>query len=544
MTASFPHFQKNSRTKEYDLLISGGMVYDGLGNPAREIDIAIKKDKFFILSNKINSDKARRIIKVKGLSIAPGFIDAHSHTGIELLANPNAESQVRQGVTTEISGNCGSSNFPLADSIFEEKKKKYKEEYDIDLNWRDIHGFFKSLNKRGMALNYATLLGHGNVRGQVVGYYDKQPTANQLNQMKKIVEINLKAGALGLSTGLIYPPGSYAKTPEILELCRIVSQLNGVYATHMRNENDHVLEAMEEALTISRKTGVSLQISHLKVAYPRNWSKIKKVLLTLDKALEQGINILADRYPYIAGANDLSDSFFPLWVLQGSDEEFIKRLKDPALEAKLRNHQKKELQKIGSWEKILISDVFTEKNKIFEGKNILEASRESRKKPYDFIRDLLIEEKNRVGKISFYGSEDNLKKILSHPRVAVGADGSAVAPYGILNKGKPHPRLYGTFPRILGKYTREEKIYTFSKAIQKMTSLTAKKFDLEKRGQIHEGFYADAVIFDSDKVKDLATWKNPQQYPAGIEYVIVNGQLVIDRGEHTGNLPGVILKRG
>lgn len=544
LASSFPQFQKNSRTKEYDLLISGGLVYDGLGNPGREIDIAIKKNKFCILSSKINTDRVRRIIRAKGLSIAPGFIDAHSHTDIELLVNPKAESQVRQGVTTEISGNCGSSPFPLADSIFEEKKKIYKEKYDIDLDWRDIHGFFSRLTSRGMSLNYATLVGHGNVRGHVVGYNDKQPTESQLNQMKKIVDKNLKAGALGISTGLIYPPGSYAKISEIIELCRIVSQLKGVYATHMRNENDYILEAIEEALTIARKTGVSLQISHLKVSYPRNWSKINKVLQMLDRACKEGINILADRYPYIAGANDLSDSLFPLWSLQGTTEDFIKRLKDPALETRLRAHQKKELQKIGSWEKILISDVFTKKNKIFEGKNILEASREARKEPYEFIKDLLIEEKNRVGKISFYGSEDNLKKILSHPKVVVGADGSAIAPYGTLGKGKPHPRLYSTFARILGKYAREEKIFTFSKAIQKMTSLTAKKFGLGKRGQIQEGFYADAVIFDSTKVKDLSTWENPHQYPSGIEYVIVNGQVVIDRGDHTGNLPGVLLKRG
>lgn len=543
MAASFPQIKSRSRTKKFDLLISGGTVYDGLGNPGREIDLVIKKNRFYTLSKKINPNQANRVIKAQGMAVAPGFIDAHSHTGIELLVNPKAESQVRQGVTTEISGNCGSSNFPIPDSVFEENKKKYREEYNIDLDWRDIEGFFNRLRAKGIALNYGTLLGHGNVRGQVIGYYDKQPTEKQMIQMKKIVEANLKAGALGLSTGLIYPPGSYAETGEITELCRVVSRLKGVYATHMRNENDYIIEAIKETLEIARGSGVSLQISHLKVGYPRNWSKVTKVLHLLDKAIKEGINLLADRYPYIAGANDLSDSLFPLWALQGNDEDFIKKLKDPALEAKLRKHQKKELQKIGSWEKILISDVLTEKNKIFEGKNIMEASRETGKEPYTFIRDLLIEEKNRVGKIAFYGTEENLKKILSHPSVVAGADGSAVAPYGILDKGKPHPRLYGTFPRILGKYAREEKIFTLSKAIQKMTSLTAEKFGLEQRGRIQEGYYADAVIFDPDKVRDLATWKNPLQYPAGIEMVIVNGQPVIEQGEHTNNLPGALLRR-
>ncbi len=536
-------FQKSSRAKEIDILISKGLVFDGQGTPPQEADIAIKGDKIYRITANINPHKAKRIINARGLAVAPGFIDAHSHTDVGLLVNPKAESQVRQGVTTEISGNCGFSPFPISDVVFSEYRKYYKEEYNIKLDWRDINGFFKRLTEKGMALNYATLLGHGNLRGEVVGYYDQPASKKEMEMMKKILAENLKAGALGLSTGLIYPPGSYARTEEIVGLCHEVARARGVYATHMRDEGDKILEAIGEALHIARETKVSLQISHLKVSYPRNWPKLKKVISVLEEARAQGIKLLADRYPYIAGANSLADSLFPLWALQGSTAEFIKRLKNPSLSTQFRNHMAQTLQKIGSWEKVIISDVSTQKNKIYEGKNILEATKVAGKKPFEFIRDLLIEEENRVGKIVFYGREENLKEILSHPLVVIGADGSAVAPYGILNKGNPHPRFYGTFPRVLGRYARQEKIFTLAQAIQKMTSLTARKFNLHRRGQIRQGYFADLTLFDPDTVMDNAVWTQPKQYPKGIETVIVNGRIVVDKGSHTGILAGKILKK-
>lgn len=299
---------------------------------------------------------------------------------------------------------------------------------------------------------------------------------------------------------------------------------------------------MEETLAIVRETGVSVQISHLKVSYPRNWPKFNKVISMLEKARAQGIKLLADRYPYIAGANSLSDSLFPLWALQGTNADFIGRLKNSTLDTRFRRHMNQTLKKIGSWEKILISDVSTQKNKKFEGKNILEASKIAGKNPFEFIRDLLIEEQNRVGKIAFYGTEEHLKKILSHPLVVIGADGSAVAPYGRLNKGNPHPRLYGTFPRVLGRYARQERIFSLSRAIEKMTSVTARKFNLSLRGQIREGYFADLTLFDPDTILDQSTWTKPKQYPLGIVSVLINGKPVIENGDHTGILPGRILK--
>ena len=531
-----------SKKKEYDLLIHRGTVYDGLGNPGKVVDVAIKGGNIVGVGEKLDKGKADKLIEARGMAVSPGFIDAHAHTDVGLLANPRAESKIKQGVTTEISGNCGYSPFPIPDQIFEENKKEFKEEYGIDLNWRDINGFFNRLEQKGIAFNYGTLVGQGTIRGAVVGFDDVAPTEKELMKMKMLLAENLKAGALGLSSGLEYSPGSFAKTEELVELCRELARYEGVYATHIRDEGDYLLESIEEAIEIAKKAKVSLQISHFKVAYPRNWEKIDSVLSMVEKAKNEGVKILADRYPYIAGSTGLS-FYFPLWTRQGTTQELLQRLKDPKLDKKLRSYAKQEEKKLGSWEKVVICSVFTDKNKEWEGKNILEGSRKTGKKPYDFMKDLLIQEESRVGMITFMMNEENLKRILAHPLVVLGSDGSAVADYGVLSKGKPHPRYYGTFPRVLGKYARDEKLFSLPSAIKKMTSLTAKKFGLKNRGQIKRGFFADLVIFDPDKVIDRATWGNPHQYPEGIEFVLVNGKIVINHGEHTGALPGRILKK-
>lgn len=393
-----------------------------------------------------------------------------------------------------------------------------------------------------MALNYSTLVGQGSIRGAAMGLNDRLPSAQELEKMKKMVEENILNGALGLSTGLEYAPGSYAQPQEIIELCRVAARLGGVYATHMRDEGDMLLESLDESIETARQTGVSLQISHLKMAYPRNWDKIDAALAKIEEAKKEGISISCDRYPYIAGSTGLS-FYFPLWARQGTTDEFLARLKDPALESKLRAHLEEQEKKLGSWEKVVISSVVSEGNRRFEGKSVLEGAQELGKEPFIFIRDLLIEEKNRVGMVIFMMKEENLKRILAHPLVGVGTDGSAVAPYGLLGRGKPHPRLYGTFPRVLGKYVREEKIAPLPEMLMKMTSLPARKFGFERRGAILNEYFADIVIFDEDKVIDKATWTDPHQYPVGIEYVIVNGKVVIQRGEHTGSLPGKILRK-
>ena len=527
--------------REYDLVISGGIIYDGLGNPGKELDIAVKAGKIVSIGKNLSTKKARQVINASGLAVTPGFIDAHTHTDTELIANPNAESYIKQGITTEISGNCGSSPFPIADIVFEQLKKRFKEEHGVDLDWHDINGFFRRLEGQGTALNYASLVGFGNIRGKVVGYNDQPATEIQIAEMKRLVEENLLAGAVGFSTGLEYTPDSYAKTDEIIQICHSVAKHNGVYATHMRDEGDYVLEAIDEALTIARETYVSVQISHLKTAFQRNWHKNKDALVKLEEAEKSGIKVLFDRYPYIAASTGL-DMLFPNWVKQGTTADFVARLKDLGLDKQLRSYSDQVEKKYGSWEKIVLSSVYSEKNKKFEGENIVEAAKQTGKNPYDFMRDLLIEEENRVEMVEFIMDEDNLKKIISHPLWIAGSDGSAVAPYGILAGGKPHPRFYGTFPRILGKYVREEKILTLHSAIQKMTSTTAGKFRLLKRGQITEDYYADIVIFNPETIIDKATFDNPHQYPEGIEYVVVNGKIVVHEGEHSGLLPGKILR--
>ncbi|MBN1271226.1 MAG: amidohydrolase family protein [Candidatus Aminicenantes bacterium] len=527
--------------KDFDLVIKDGLVLDGMGHEFLRTDIGISGNMIKKMG-KIPHYRGKKIIESKNLVVCPGFIDVHNHTDIELIVNPKAESAVRQGVTTLISGNCGSSPFPVAEEIYEEMKGNLKEVYDVDLNWMDIRGFLARLEEKGSALNYTTLAGHGTIRGAAMGFNDRPPKQEELERMKLMVKENMQNGAFGLSTGLEYAPGSFAQPGEIIELCRIVSEFNGVYATHMRDEGDFLLESLEEAVEVARQTGVSLQISHLKIAYPRNWHKIESLIEKLNKAERENVKICCDRYPYVAGSTGLS-YLFPLWARQGTTEEFLARLKDSTLERRIREHMTEQEKKLGSWDKILISSVVEEKNKRFEGKSVLSASRESGKEPFEFMRDLLIEEKNRVEMVIFMMNENNLKRILSHKLVGIGSDGSAVAPYGLLGKGKPHPRLYGTFPKVLGRYIREEKILPLTEMVKKMTWIPARKFGLTGRGSIQPEYIADIVIFDRDIVMDKATWQDPHLYPEGIYYVIVNGQIVIDKGEHTGNLPGAILRK-
>jgi N-acyl-D-amino-acid deacylase len=531
-----------SSKKEFDLVIKNGRVFDGLGREAVTADIGICGEKIEKVG-KIPAAKGQSVIDAKNFAVCPGFIDAHDHTDVQLLVNPKAESSVRQGITTLVSGNCGSSPFPIAGEIYDEYRDNMKESYDIDVTWRDIKGFFAELEKKGMALNYSTFVGQGTIRGVAVGFNDRPPKAEELEWMRALVAENIKNGALGLSSGLEYAPGSYAQQNEIVELCRVAAQNGGMYATHMRDESDELLEAMDETIDVSRKTGIRLQISHFKVAYPRNWNKIDAALAKLEEANQEGIPVYCDRYSYIAGATGLSSMNFPLWAKQGTTDEFLARLKDPTLESKFRAFLVERENKLGSWDKVVISSVFTEKNSPFEGKTVLEATQETGKDVFVFLRDLLIEEKDRAGQVIFMMTEENLKRILAHPLVGVGCDGSALAPYGPLSKGKPHPRNYGTFPRVLGKYIREERILPMKEMLKKMTSVPARNFGFAQRGALQKGYFADIVIFDEDSVIDKATFKNPHQYPEGIHCVIVNGQVVIDQGNHSGLLPGKILRR-
>jgi len=524
----------------FQLIIKNGRVLDGLGNAPVKTDIGIKGDRITALGQ-LGEASADRIIDARDRYIAPGFIDIHTHTDTELLVNPKAESKVRQGVTTEVSGNCGSSPFPLNDKMLQNMNKHLKEKYGFEGDWHDIEGFYQALERKKIAFNYMSFTGHGDLRTYVVGKNDVAPSQSQMAEMKRLLQRSMEQGSLGLSTGLEYAPGSYAETAEITELCRVVAQNKGVYATHMRDEDDEVEAAIEEALEISRQSGVSLQISHLKACNQPNWHKVDHMLALIHEAAKQGLPVKADRYPYDAWGTGLS-SFLPLWARQGETEEILERLSSKEAMPRIRKYMQQRGQRIGGWDRVVISNCHSKANEKWEGMSIQACAEETGKEPWRFVFDLLLAEKNRVGVIGFAMSEANLQKVLADPLVMVGSDGSAVAPYGKLGEGKPHPRFYGTFPRVLGKYARQEKIFDFPTAIHKMTGMSAQKLQLKDRGVIQKGKKADITIFNPKTVIDQATFAKPHQYPTGIDYVLVNGEIVIKQGEHTGELPGRVLR--
>lgn len=527
---------------EYDLLIIGGMVYDGTGAPGARADVAVKGDKVLKIAPSINPKKASDVIDARGMAVSPGFIDPHTHTDIQLLVNPKAESKIRQGVTTEIGGNCGDSWYPVPESSVERASASLKDQYNLDLDWRDLDGFFKRLERTGSAVNFATLIGNGTIRSAALGPYDRPPDTAELETMKRTLETCMQSGAVGMSSGLEYAPSCFSCTEELIDLCRIVARYGGVYATHIRSEDSLLLEAVDEALRISRESGASLEIAHFKTCYKPNWDKLDRAFSALEQAQEGAGMVQCDRYPYHAYSTGLS-MFFPLWAREGKTEDFINRLKDPANDARIRAHVAEREYQLGSWDNVLISSIHTEKNKALEGTTILAAANAAGKPCYDFARDLIIEEENRIGMIGFAMSEDNLRRILAHPLTVIGSDGNSLAPYGPLGEGVPHPRSYGTFPRVLGKFVREENIMPLETAIAKMSSRPADKFGLVGRGYLEVGGFADIVVFDPDTVIDKATWSKPHVYPDGIPHVIVNGQPAVRDGEHTGQLPGKVLRK-
>lgn len=526
----------------YDIIIKDGLVVDGLGGAGRVADIGIAGDSI-VRIGKLKASPGTLVVPAAGMVVAPGFIDVHNHTDTGILVNPKAESDIRQGVTTLVAGQCGDSPFPLSDAMFEDGAKQMSDSYGLELTWRDIGGFYARIDRSGTALNFASCIGQGTVRAAAMGYGDGKPEPAQLALMKKLVADTMSGGAFGISTGLEYAPGGFSSTEELIEVCRAAAPYKGVYATHMRDEEDLVVEAVDEAIRIARESGLSLQISHLKTGYARNWPKLGTMLERIEAARAGGLDVFCDRYPYIASATGL-DLYFPLWAREGTTEVFLRRLRDPGVEDKLRAYVRTKEEEMGSWDRVLISGVHLEKNKELEGMNILEASRKWNRPPYEFIRDLLEEERGRVGIVQFAMSEDNLRTLMAHPLVGIGSDGSALAPYGPLGQGKPHPRSYGTFPRAFGKYVREEKLLPLEAMVRKLTSVPAARFGFTGRGVLKPGNFADIVVFDPDKIRDKATWADPHQYPEGIPHVLVNGKLVVKDGEHTGALPGVALRKG
>ncbi|HRV05338.1 MAG TPA: D-aminoacylase [Candidatus Saccharicenans sp.] len=542
LSLCFPGCRRTEVSGNYDLIIRQALVFDGSGQPPFRADVGISGN-YIKHIGKIGKINSRRELLAEDLCLSPGFIDVHNHTDVELLVCPTADSLIRQGVTTVIGGNCGSSRFPLTSAMLEDEDRYLSREFGLRVDWQDLAGFFRRLEEKGQGLNFATLVGQGTIRAAVVGYNNRPPSAQEMDRMKELASQALEQGAIGISTGLEYAPGSFASTGELIELMRVLRESQGVYATHMRDEEDEVLPAVDEALNIAEQAGVRLEISHLKIGFPRNWPLIDDLLEKLNQARARRVDFSADVYPYTAWSTGLS-IFFPLWVREGKNEDFLNRLRSPDLEPKLREAINQAETNLGSWNKVLIASVETEKNRRLEGLDLEQAAKikNQAQDMFLFIRDLLLEERGQVSMVCFGLSEDNLKKILQQPFTCLGSDGEVASTTGPLSRGKPHPRYYGTFPRALAEYVRKEKVLPLETMIRKMTGFPAERFNLKQRGLVKPGYLADLVLFDYEKIQDKATWSDPHHYPEGIPYVLVNGKLVVDQGQITGELPGKILR--
>lgn len=521
----------------YDLILSGGLVYDGLGNSPAHNDIGIIGDRIVRIGN-LGKESCRKRIDIKNLSISPGFIDMHSHSDAYYFIHPSAECKIRQGVTTEVIGNCGGSAAPLYGEFRFARKKEW-EPLGIRIRWNTFKEYADILKDSGVSVNVVPLVGHGNIRGAVKGYSTSPVTKKEMQKMKRLLVKAMEEGAVGLSTGLIYTPGMYADTGEIIELVKIVKEYNGIYTTHIRGEGNTLIEAIEEAIRIAEETGATLQISHLKTGSRRNWGKIQDVFNLIESAIKRGIDVTCDRYPYIASNTDL-DVLLPRWFHEmpyKARKECINKCQD-------------ELVRVLKMVKgIMVGRVENRTNKWAEGLFLTQIARRLRINPEQAIIKLLKDADFQVQAMFFTMCEGNLKRILKKPYVMIGSDSSLRALKGPLRMGHPHPRTFGTFPRVLARYTQPLRagagytgrgMLSMREAIYKMTGMPANKLGLKDRGRLSEGVYADIVVFNPDKIRDMATYEEPFQYPKGIEFVIVNGQIVLDKGIMTGRLPGKI----
>jgi len=535
----FPKIQLNDRS--LDILIKNGSVIDGTGKKEFVADVGIK-DGRIVLIGKATDVSAKTVIDAKGLKVVPGFIDIHSHTDADLIINPRAESKIRQGVTTEITGQDGFSWGPLGGPEIELTRKNFLDQYGEELKWNTIGDFLNDFSQRKFSVNIATMVGLGTIREFIVGLDDRPANPDELKRMQLEVIKAIEEGAIGISTGLEYTPGSFASTDELIELCKVAPEKFRLYATHMRNEDNYVLEAIDEAIEIAKRSNSRLQISHLKVSGKSNWNKVDAVIEKIEKAVKDGLEVHADRYTYVAYHTNLS-SLFPLWSRDGGTEKFLERLKDRNLQNQIREYVEKKISNLdGDWNGVLISSIGKEEFKHYQGKTIQQLSEEFGMDGYETSVKILLDAENQVMMMGFGMEEKSTEKILAHPLVMISSDAGSHAPYPPMNREIAHPRAYGTFPRAIAKYVRERKICSLEEMIKKMTSMPADKLGFNDRGRIAEDKFADIVIFDYEKIQDRATFTDPHQYPDGIPYVIVNGEVVISNYDHTGAMPGKVLR--
>ncbi len=523
----------------YDLLIRNGKVVDGTGNPWFLGDVAVRGDRV-VAVGRVPAGAAKREIDARGLVVAPGFIDMHSHSDYLLLEDGDAQSKIRQGVTTEVLGE-GTSAGPWTGKAAGLNKSGFD----------TLGRYFDRLGKSGTSVNVASYVGLDNVWQAVMGTSYDRPTAEQFGQMKAVLDGAMKDGAFGLSTMLAMPPGSLATTDDLVELSKVVAKYHGLYSTHNRNEGTGVFEAVAEAITIGERAGVPVDVIHLKIADQKLWGRMGEVVALIEAARRRGVNVQANVYPYTRGNNDLA-SIVPPWAHEGGTAKMLERLKDPAQRAKMKRDIKTGIPGWynhytavgGDWSRMLVSG-----KGAYEGLTMdrviagLSKGKDPPPDPLDVLFDLLIQEGGSVPTVYAHHTEEDMTKALVQPWCSIGSDGSAYATEGPLRRGHPHPRNFGTFPRVLGVYVREKKLLTLEDAVRKMTSLNAAKLGLRDRGLVRPGEFADLTLFDPDKVIDRSTYTDPFHYPEGIEYVVVNGQVVLDRGKPTGARPGRALRR-
>ena len=529
------------QTPQFDLLIKNGRIVDGSGRAAYTADLAIKGDRIVRIGNLSNAT-ATRTIDARGLVVAPGFIDMLGQSETYLLIDPRAMSKVMMGITTEITGE-GESIAPINERQIKEQQDFLKR-FNLTIDWRTLDEYFKRLEKQGSGVNLGTFVGATQVREYVIGYDDRAPTAQELEDMKKLVADAMRDGALGLSSSLQYVPARFAKTDELIELAKVAKQHGGIYATHQRSEGHTIDASLDEVFEIAQKAQIPVEIWHLKTAYKKNWGRMPNVLASIMQARNRGLDITADIYPYIAGSTALSASL-PPWAQEGGVEKMLARLRDPQTRQRLKeeiSEDQTEWENIylgsGGPSGVLIGAVVNRELESLQGKRISEIAAEQKKDPLDTVFDLILSDKGQTGAIYFMMSELDMRAAMQAPFVSFCTDSGSRATDGPLAGSKSHPRGWGSYPRILGRYVREEKLLSLETAIHKMTGAPAARVGLRDRGLIRQGMFADITIFDPAKVIDRATFESPNQYPIGIEYVLVNGTISVDKGQRSSALAG------
>ena len=536
--------EKSPSPAPFDVVIKGGTLYDGTGGKPRLTDVAIRGDRIVGIGD-FKAATAKIIVDAKGMAVAPGFINMLSWSTESLIEDGRSQSEIREGVTTQIMGE-GFSMGPWNDRI-KERMRHDQGDIKYEIKWNTLAEYLRYLEQRGVSCNVASFIGATTIREHVIGLEDKQPTPEQLEQMRQLVRQEMEAGALGIGTSLIYPPAFYAKTEELIELCKIAAKYQGKYISHMRSEGNRLLEAIDELLRISKEANIPAEIYHIKAAGQPNWGKADAMLAKIEAARKAGLKITADMYTYTAAGTGL-DACLPPWTADGGYPALFKRLRDPVMRKKIAEEVRTPSDKwenlylaAGSPDKILLNGFKSEKLKPLTGKSLAEVAKMRGKGPIETAMDLISEDESRIDSIYFLMSEENVKKEIAKPWVSFGSDEASQAPEGNFLKSNCHPRAYGNFARVLGKYVREEKVLTLADAIRKLSGQPATNLGLDHRGFVQEGMFADVVVFDPATVGDRATFEKPHQYAIGMKHVFVNGVHVLKDGEHTGAKPGQAL---